>query len=166
MTATKTKYVIKKKHNYKEVKKIDLNNIYDMSSKNKIDGGISVKKINIVDQKFIDKMINKRINKRFKSLLELIVSICESDEDPASGLKFALDETERFKREMINKYNRLLNKKELELIDKKIQLIEKEVKNRLFESQMIMKVQQKLQQELMMNLMEPEEEIVENHRRR
>lgn len=166
MITKKTKYVINKKHNYNEVEKIELNNVYDMSSKNKIDDGINVKKINIIDQKFIDKMINKRINKRFKSILELIASICESDENPASGLKFALDETERFKREMINKYNRLLNKKQLELIDKKIALIEKEVKNRLFESQMIMKVQQKLQQEMLMHLMEPEEEIMENHRRR
>ena len=110
----KTKYVIIKKHNYQEVLKIKLNNIYDMSSKTPIKGGISVKRINLIDQAFIDKMINKRINKRFKSLLELIASICESDEDPSSGLMFALTETEKFKREMLNKYARLLNKQEKE----------------------------------------------------
>lgn len=166
MVVKKNKYIIIKKHNHQEVKKIKIDNSYDMSFKNKIDGGICIKKINLIDQNFIDKTINKRINKRFKSLLELIASICESDEDPGSGLKFALDETERFKREMINKYNHLLNKKELELIDKKIKLIEKEVKNRLYEQQMIKKVQQKLMQEAFMSAMMPEEELKENHRRR
>lgn len=164
MTAKKIRYVINKKNNYVEIKKIELKNVYNMSSKNKINGGISVKKINIVHQNLIDKMINKKINKRFKSLLELIASICESDEDPGSNLQFALDEAERFKREMINKYNQLLNKKELELIDKKIELIEKDVKKRLYESQMIMRLQQKLQQQLFVQMEQAEE--IENHRRR
>jgi len=161
----KTKYVIIKKHNYQEVLKIKLNNIYDMSSKTPIKGGISVKRINLIDQTFIDKMINKRINKRFKSLLELIASICESDEDPSSGLMFALTETEKFKREMLNKYARLLNKQEKELIDKKIDLVEKDVKKRLLEYQVISKIQQKMQQESYYQEVE-EEELKENHRRR
>jgi len=161
----KTKYVIIKKHNYEEVLKIKLNNIYDMSSKTPIKGGISVKRINLIDQVFIDKMINKRINKRFKSLLELIASICESDEDPSSGLMFALTETEKFKREMLNKYARLLNKQEKELIDKKIDLVEKDVKKRLLEYQVISKIQQKMQQESYYQEVE-EEELKENHRRR
>lgn len=161
---TKTKYIIIKKHNYQEVLKIKLNNIYDMSSKTPIKGGVSVKKINLIDQIFIDKMINKRINKRFKSLLELIASICESDEDPSSGLMFALTETEKFKREMLNKYARLLNKQEKELIDKKIDLIEKDVKKRLLEYQVINKIQRKMQEE--MYYQEELEELKENHRRR
>lgn len=162
---TKTKYVIIKKHNHKQVSKIRINNIYDMSSKTPIKGGVSVKRINLIDEKFIDKMINKRINKRFKNLLELIASICENDDDPSTGLKFALNETEKFKREMLNKYAKLINKKEKEIIDKKIDLIEKEVKKRLLEHQVIRKFQQKMQENFYYQEME-QEELKENHRRR
>lgn len=161
---TKTKYVIIKKHNHKKVSKIKINNIYDMSSKTPIKDGVSVKRINLIDENFINKMINKRINKRFKNLLEFIANICENDDDPSSGLKFALDETEKFKREMLNKYARLLNKKEKELIEKKIDLIEKDVKKRLLEHQVIRKFQQKMQQDLYYQ--EEVEEEKENHRRR
>ena len=162
---TKIKYVIVKKDNYKNINQLKINNVYDMTSKTPIKGGINVTKINLIDETFIEKMINKRINKRFKSLLELIASICESDEDPTTGLRFALDETEKFKREMLNKYARLLKKKEKELIDKKIDLIEKDVKKRLLEHQVVKSFQQKMQQEMYYHELE-EVELKENHRRR
>ena len=151
----------------KELKAVNLkiNKVYDMSSKNKIDGGIKINKINLVEQEFIDKVLDKKISRRFKKLLELIASITENDEEPSSGLMYALDETERLKREIINKYNHLIKKEELELIDKKLMMIEKELKKRLYEHQMVMKIQQKLMQQSLLNT-EEKEEVNENHRRR
>jgi len=165
MVAKKNKYVVLKKNNHQKVNELKISSYYDMNFKNKIDDGININKIRIINQNFIQKILDKKINKRFKSLLELIASICESDEDPSSGLMFALSETERFKREMINKYNRLLKKEQREFIDKKIEVIEKEVKKRLYEHQLIIKCQQKLMEEAMFQNLE-QEEVMENHRRR
>lgn len=167
MVNMKSKYIVIKKNNHQKTTKLKIVNSYDMSSKNKIANGITVNKINLVDQKLIEKMLDRKINKRFKSLLELIASVCESDDDPASGLMYALDETERFKREMLNKYNRLLKKEQKEFIDKKIALVEKEVKKRLYNHQMLAKAQRKLMEEALLKAMMEEDEIViESHRRR
>ena len=166
MVTKKIKYTIVNENNHDSFKDLKITNSYNMASKSKFKDGIDVNKITIVDNELIQKTVDKKINKRFKSLLELIASICESDDDPTSGLNIALTETDKFKREMINKYNRLLEKKEIELINKKIELIEKDLKIRLYEHQLIIKCQRKLMEQELMKSMEMEEEVIENHRRR
>ena len=71
--------------------------------------------------------------KKFKKLLEFIASIYESDDDSSSSLMLALNEIEKLKRELINKYVAYLNKKEVQKLDKKIKLIEQEVQSKLYQ---------------------------------
>lgn len=92
---------------------------------------MGIKTLEIVDEEIYSKIIRYKINSKFKKILELIASICESDEDPGSGLGFALNEVEKFKRIMINKYADYISKKDLELLDKKVKYIEEEVKARM-----------------------------------
>ena len=131
---TKTKYVLIKKNNFKNVISYEFDESFNMTKK-KDKQRIGI--IKFYDEKVISNVIKKSIDNRFKKILELIASLDESDEDPSNGLIFCLDEAAKFKREMINKYDKFLKKTQIEFINKKIELIEKEVKNKLIAYRLI-----------------------------
>lgn len=122
------KYILIKKSIYQKIILFKYDDSFNMTKK-KDKERLGV--IKFYDDKIISSVIKRSIDNRFKKLLELIASIEESDNDPSSGLIFCLDEANKFKREMVNKYNKFLKKSQIEFINKKIELIEKEVKNKL-----------------------------------
>ena len=125
---TKSKYVLIKKSIYKKIVSYDFNESFSMTKKeDKERIGI----IKFYDEKTIKNAVQRSIDNRFKKLLELIANIEESDDDPSEGYIICLDEVNKFKRELANKYERFLKKTQLEFINKKIELIEKELKNKL-----------------------------------
>ena len=65
-------------------------------------------------------------------LLTKLMDIYDSDDDPGSSMMIALNEVERFKREMINKYLEFMNKEQLKDLDKKIKFLEQEVTIRAY----------------------------------
>lgn len=124
----KTKYILLKKSIYKKIVSYNFSESFDISKK-KDKQRIGV--IKFYDDKIINNVIKRSIDNHFKKLLELMASVEEGDSDPSEGLIFCLNEVAKFKREMINKYEKFLKKKELEFTNKKIELIEKEIKNKL-----------------------------------
>ena len=131
---TKAKYILVKNNPFKKVISYEFDESFNMTKK-KDKERIGV--IKFYDDKLVNKVIKRSIDNHFKKILELIASLEESDEDPSNGLIFCLDETAKFKREMINKYNKFLKKTQIEFINKKIELIEKEVKNKLIAYRLI-----------------------------
>ena len=122
----KTKYLLVKEKKYKKYASINVDVSFDMKKKNDKD---SIGTIKFYDDKLTDKVITKSIENRFKKLLEFVVE-CEEDSDP-EGLLLALNETEKFKREMINKYEKFLDKKKMEFNQKKVNLIIENLKKKL-----------------------------------
>lgn len=108
-------------------------NPYEMNFNKNVADGISVNRVILYEEKIIHCFVDKKIKKEFKSLLELIASICEGDENPDTGLMFALSEADRLKRIMLNKYQSYLDKKEEELLLKKFDVIKKEINKKLEE---------------------------------
>ena len=131
---TKIKYVLVKENNFKKVISYQFDESFSMTKK-KDKERIGI--IKFYDDKIINGVIKRSMDNRFKKLLELIADLEESDEDPSEGLIFCLDEAAKFKREMINKYNKFLKKTQIEFMNKKIELIEKEVKNKLIAYRLI-----------------------------
>ncbi len=153
---TTTNYVLLKKSIYKKIISYQFDESFSMSKK-KDDERIGI--IKFYDDKIISRVIKKNIDNRFKKLLELIAKIEEDDEDPSNGYLFCLDEAAKFKREMINKYNKFLKKTQLEFLNKKMEIIEKDLKNKLIAYRL-------LHSPIFTNIqMENEEEIVEERRR-
>lgn len=122
----KTSYKLNKKSKYKKFKKMDLKDSYNI--KKKKDNAIGV--IKIYDSELTMIAIKKSLSTHFKKLLELVLAVSEDGDSP-DGLLLCLDETEKFKREINNKYADFLNKKEKELYLKKLEVIEKELKDKL-----------------------------------
>lgn len=153
---TKTNYVLIKDSNFKKMISYDFNESFSMTKK-KDNERIGI--IKFYDDNIISGVVKRSIDSRFKKLLELVADIEESDEDPSNGYLICLDETAKFKREMINKYNKFLKKTQLEFINKKIELIEKDIKNKLIAYRL-------LHSPMFTNaMMEEEEEIVDERRR-
>ena len=123
-----SKYILIKNNSFKKIAFYEFDESFEMTKK-KDKERIGV--IKFYDETIINRVIKKSIDYRFKKLLELIASLEESDSDPSSGLIFCLEETSKFRQELINKYNRFLKKSQIEFNEKKIELIEKEVKNKL-----------------------------------
>lgn len=127
------RYLIVKDKKKKEIAyfEYDKLNGYNMTPKKKnikLKDSINVNKMIIINPSFIEKLINKKINNKIKKLIDLISIIYESDdEDPAGSLMQALNEVEKFKREMINKYMNYMTKEQIDILDKKVQIVEKEV---------------------------------------
>ena len=131
-------YLIVKEKDKKEITYFEYDKLkgFNMTSKNKnirLKDAINVNKMIIINPSFIEKLINRKINNKFKKLIDLLSNICSGDEDDPSGvLMHALNEIEKFKRELINKYVEYMNKEQLKLLNKKINILEQEVTMRIY----------------------------------
>ena len=128
--ANNVHYLIVKEKDKREITYFEYNNFtgFNMTSKNKnikLKDAINVNKMIIINPSFVEKLVNKKINTRMKKLIDILASIYENpdDEDPAGSLMMALNEVERFKREMINKYMEYMTKEQQRLLEKKIQIL-------------------------------------------
>jgi len=130
----KDKYILLKKSDYKKIISYNFNESFNMNKK-KDDERMGI--IKFYDENIINGAIKRSIDNRFKKILELLANIEESDDDPSSSYIFCLDEMAKFKRELVNKYEKFLKKTQLEFINKKIELIEKDIKNKLIAYRLI-----------------------------
>ena len=125
-------YLIVKDKHKKEITYFEYDKLsgFNMTSKNKnikLKDAINVNKMIIINPSMIEKLIDKKINIKMKKLINLILHIYDSDDDPSSSMMEALNEIEKFKREMINKYLNYMNKRQLSNLDEKIKMLETEV---------------------------------------
>lgn len=126
-------YLIVKEKNKKEITYFEYDKLkgFSMTPKNKnikLKDAINVNKMIIINPDFIEKLITKKINTKIKKLIDLIANVYETDEDdPAGALMIALNEVEKFKREIMNKYLDYMTKEQLKLLEQKIKILENEV---------------------------------------
>lgn len=127
------KYILIKKNIYHKYKLLTVKNAYELNTK-KLSS--SVNRINIYNEKFINNTVYKKIDSKIKKILELMIAASESDDEPGN-LFMCLNETDKFKHELINKYRNYLSKQQKEFIEKKVMLMEKEIQKKLLMYQII-----------------------------
>ncbi len=105
-----------------------------MTSKHKfIINNQVIKDIKIVDKKMANKLVAKKVSKYFNKLINILTELLTSDDETGDDLREALNQIEKFRLEIKNKYRLFLNKKELENMSKKLLALKKEAFNRLNE---------------------------------
>lgn len=101
---------------------------FHVTPKNKIPyDGIMVNEMTVIQPSFIEKVVKKKIKRKLDSYMQYILFILE-DSDNDGGIEVALNDLERLKATIRNKYKKYLDQKYLELLMKKIKLLERELK--------------------------------------
>lgn len=129
------RYLIVKKKDQKEIVYMEYDKLkgYTIAPKNPkpFQDCINVNQMIVIQPSFIEKLVHKKLNKRFKHLLSLITILFETDDETGTALKEALNEIEKFRIEVKNKYREYLSKEELKLMAKKLSFLQAEAKKRL-----------------------------------
>ena len=106
-----------------------------MGSKNKVFkiGGADVREIKIVNKKLANPLVSKKVSKKFDKLIVTLTELLVDDDDSGESFREALNQIERFRVEIKNKYREYLKQKELEKMSKKLVALQKAANARLIE---------------------------------
>lgn len=134
--AKEERFLVIKTNDSKEIKYFEYDKLkgYNLKPKNNVKflDAINVNKMILINPTLIQKMIDKKIKKKFDYLINLLSIVCDNDDDPeGEGLYLALDEAERLRMEVINKYKNYMEQEKLFLFLNKIEILENELKLRI-----------------------------------
>ncbi len=135
--AITSRFLVVKGKDSKDIKYFDYSKIngYELTSKKDIKfiDAINVDRVIIINPSFIDKIATRKINTKFEKLIKMMQVVCEVGDDDPTGetYRLALNEADKLKRELLNKYKKLIAQEKLELMLKKIEILEDELNLRL-----------------------------------
>ena len=95
---------------------------------------ISVNEMIVINPGLIEKLVSKKCSRTFKKILKMMSLVSDDDDD--SGYMLILDEIERLKNLVINKYKNYMEEKEYDVLLKKLEMIKQEAeyrKNKILE---------------------------------
>lgn len=125
-----TKFLIVKDKETKVIKYFDYDKIdgYRLTSKKNANffDDINISSVIIINPSFSEKIARKKMNSKFERLLTMMNIVCDED-DTGEGLEIVLDEANKLKMELFNKYRKYLEEEEIELMYKKIEIVEREL---------------------------------------
>lgn len=79
--------------------------------------------------------IEKKVQKKYQKLLEILTELLLDDDDSGESFRIALNQIEKFRQEIKNKYRIYLEKKELTRMARQLSALQEEAKNNLIELQ-------------------------------
>lgn len=104
---------------------------YKINPKNNYNyNGIKVNEMIIIKPSLIEKIIKRKVHNRLDYYLKLIIANLDGD-DSDDDTRIALDDLQRYKKIINNKYSLYLDEKYMTLLNKKIDVFERELKNNL-----------------------------------
>lgn len=122
---SKTKELVYVNYNFKEG--------FKFKPKNKIPyNGIKVNEMVIINPSFIEKVLKRKVKRKLDLYLQFLISLLEEENEDPTSLRHALNDLNRYRRIIINKYQAYLDKKYVNLLLKKIDVLERELKEKLF----------------------------------
>lgn len=131
----KQKFLIVKNKDEKEIKYFEYDKVkgYNIAPKNKVkfEDAINVNRMILINPSLINKMVDKKVKRRFAYLVNMISFVCENDDESGDGLYLALDQAEKFRMELLNKYKKYIEEEKFVLLLKKIAILEDELKLRI-----------------------------------
>lgn len=153
----KNNYDLLHEKKYVQYHEVSLENAFEFKKKKDIIGTVK-----FYDEKVVSVIMKKNLDKKFQKILNLMIET-EDNEEP-DGLMLCLNEAEKFKKEINNKYAKLLSNQQKAFNLKKIEVIENDLKKKLmaYQFQQMVYAKNNFQDERE----EQEEEKEERHRRR
>ena len=129
-------YSVSKKKNNNKLDNFEILNLdgFLMSSKNgfKIHNQV-IKDIRIVDSDIAHRIVADRVKIRYEKLIEYLTDVLTGDDDSGDSMHEALNQIERFRLEIKNKYRHYLKKLELQKMSKQLITLKKELEKEILE---------------------------------
>lgn len=93
---------------------------------------INVEKMIVINPSLIEKLVDKKCKRMLERILKMTSVIYNDDEDDSDsgGLNEILNEINKFRNLIQNKYKEYMNQKEYKLLLKKLEIVENEIKLR------------------------------------
>lgn len=106
-----------------------------MGSKNKVFkiNKCEIREIKVVNKKLANPLVSKKVFKEYEKLIAFLAEVLVDDDDSGETCREALNQIERFRVQIKNKYREFLTQKELEKMSKQLKLLQKELNNKLIQ---------------------------------
>ena len=117
--------------NKRKGKIIDMINIngFPMGSKDKVFKieDSKIRKIKIMNKNLANPLVSKKVMKKYNKLIEYLTDALLDEDDDGETCREALNQIEKFRLIIKNKYRDFLKKKEIEKMSKQLVLLQKEL---------------------------------------
>lgn len=101
----------------------------------KVDG-CNIKGIEVCDRNLANPLASKKVLKQYNKLITYLTQLLiDADDDDGSTYHEILNQIEKFRLIIKNRYRDFLKKKELEMMSKQLKVLQKETQSRLIELQ-------------------------------
>ena len=95
--------------------------------------GSPIRCIKVIGRPLASPMVTDLVMKKYRKLIAYLTELLVDDDDSGDSVREALNQIEKFKQEIKNKYRDYLKKKDLELMSKQLYLLQKEATERYME---------------------------------
>lgn len=96
-------------------------------------GPYDVKNIVIITKRLAQPIVSIQVMKKYDKLIKYLTELLISDDDTGDAMREALNQIEKFRLIIKNKYRKFLKQKELELMSKQLVKLQKAANQRLLE---------------------------------
>lgn len=98
----------------------------------KVNGEL-VRNVEILNKKLANGVVTKQVLKKYNRLVLVLTELLISDDDSDDTFREALNQIEKFRLEVKNKYREFLKKRDLEMMSKRLMILKNEADRRLIE---------------------------------
>ena len=126
--------IVENKNKYRMLDKTELMDIdgFLMGSKNKVFkiNKCDIREIKVVNKKLANPLVSKKVSKEYEKLISYLTDVLVDDDDSGETAREALNQVERFRVQIKNKYREFLTQKELEKMSKQLKLLQKKLQEK------------------------------------
>ena len=115
---------------------VDYENIhgFDIKPQNNVPySGIEVSHLTLVEPELIKNVLKRKIKRKLNTYLNYLMTIVSDDDSDPDSTALVIDDLERYKALIINKYSKFLDKRYLNTLLKKVGFVEKELQRKIKE---------------------------------
>ncbi len=129
--AVSKRFIVKKEANNDVISYFEYDKLkgYNVHPKKNVsfENMINVNEMVIINPSLITKLVGKKCSRSLEKIIKDMSLLYDDDDDTDSGISLVLDELERFRTILMNRYREYMKKEEYNLYLKKLEIIKKEL---------------------------------------